>query len=281
MKCLPVLLSLLVISLPSLAGEPPVHSIPQPFYFLNPTVAPDEPDQQTVVPAPLVEPRPVVHPDDGATATADTPASNSANGSCRSRSSGKPQAFWYAHAKTYLEDTHWGHHEFFLERPFGSQIEVTLQTQIANGSVDQMVLYQYDFLEGRAELNPRGWEQLAKIRCWMEQTGRPVVIEPLSDPRRFDAELAANRRQAIGVAVDQLNQARKMHVAAALGLPPGDESVVIGRPAAFGLLRGGAIGARSEAESNIYNLLRDSADQGKTRLSTGGGSLISPGVTGN
>ncbi len=261
MKSLPVFLTLLVVSLPSLAEENPVHPAPE-LRFLTATAsaaAPLEQGQPPEAQAPAIEP---TSPGEAsadlptASGAADKPVSeppsdcsNCASSSRKSRLFDKLQTYWYTQAKPYLEDTHWGHAEYFNERPFGSYLNDTQQVQIANGTVDQMALYQYDFLEGEEELNRRGREQLKKIGFWMEQTGQPVVIEESGD-----TDLDKRRKEHVRAVLISMERALT------------DSSVVIGKPAAFGLLRGGVTGRRSEPESNFYNLLRDSETQWKTRL---------------
>jgi len=287
MKSFPVFLTLLVVSLPSLAEETLIRATSE-LRFSDPAVSLSAPatiggsGQEAVAPTPeAIERLPTASSDESTPASwvQEKPASEmSCDPACCSRRHGlgeKLQTYWHTRAKPYLEDTHWGHHEYFIERPFGSFLNENFQTQIANGVVDQIVLYHYDFLDGRAELNIRGKEKLERIRCWMEQTGQPIVIEPSSDPRLFDGLLTDAEREKIKAQLDALDNARRAHVLWALGYEGTDGPVEVRGPAAFGLLQGGAIGGKSEPESNFYNLLRDSARQGRERLTTGGSSSSS------
>jgi hypothetical protein len=160
-----------------------------------------------------------------------------------------------------MQDSHWGYCQYFHERPFGSLYHAHMQMQIANAALEKMVLYEYDFFDGTdapaQRLNPRGRDQLRMIVQRMETTGCPLTIE-----RTRDSALDEARRQ---------NVLRRLRDE--LGYPASDASVVVGKPTALGLLRGGAMGQLSEPEANYYNLLQQSLRQGNVRLRTGSSSI--------
>lgn len=112
-----------------------------------------------------------------------------------------------------------GYPEEFEEPPLGASLYAHDKTQIANGEAARMVLYRYDFEEGRDQLNRRGMDQLAKIAALLPGNFFPVVIEPTAS----QPELDESRRQAV---LHELNLGR---------FPVPAERVTVGRPIAAGL----------------------------------------------
>ena len=80
----------------------------------------------------------------------------------------------------------------------------------------RLVLYRYDFVDGSAELNPRGRERLTELTELLPTTFSPVFIEP--DPE--DSDLTERRRAAV------LTHLRSAPFVVPL------ERVVVGTPAA-------------------------------------------------
>jgi hypothetical protein len=155
-----------------------------------------------------------------------------------------------------MQASHWGYREYFHERPFGSLYHAYMQSHIVYAALESMVLYEYDFFDGTDapadRLKPRGREQLERIVQMMEKTGRPVTVEPTGD-----AALDEARRR---------NVMRRIHEE--FGYPATVGTVLLGKPTAFGLLKGGALGQRTEPEANYHNLLQQTQQQGKIRLRT-------------
>lgn len=152
--------------------------------------------------------------------------------------------------------------------PLGYSVALHAETQIANAAAARMVLHDYDFVPGSADLNDRGRDRILRIATLLSHNQFPIVVERLPHA----SGLAEVRRRTV------LTQ-----LAAAAGWIPA-ERVIVGPPVALPL-RG------PEAELIYLNLLRltESAgtvpDTGVRNGSTGfpGGGFgggTGPGING-
>jgi hypothetical protein len=84
-----------------------------------------------------------------------------------------------------------GYPEEFQAVPLGADLYAQGRTMVGLGEAALMVLYDYDFVAGAAQLSPRGQQQLAKIAVLLASNPAPVVIErgtcapALADARRL------------------------------------------------------------------------------------------------
>ncbi|MBI3467065.1 MAG: hypothetical protein HY000_28965 [Planctomycetes bacterium] len=124
---------------------------------------------------------------------------------------------WNYHRKPRLQEKYWGYPEEFCEPPLGYFVNAHVATQLSNGEAARMVLFHYDFIDGGANLKPRGKRQLAKIAKLLTNL-HPIVIEASAD-----AALDESRRQAV------LSQ-----LAETMSAVP-DERVQVGFPLSRGL----------------------------------------------
>lgn len=76
------------------------------------------------------------------------------------------------HQEKYL-----GYPEEFNEWPLGRSVYAHAGTQVNNGAAARMFFYDYDFVDGTAELNLRGCDKLAVIGAQLPTNFFPVVIE--------------------------------------------------------------------------------------------------------
>ncbi|KAA5541330.1 hypothetical protein FYK55_17285 [Roseiconus nitratireducens] len=76
-------------------------------------------------------------------------------------------------------------------RPFGDAVQSAFGAQIANGQADRTVLYQYDFIQGTASLNRRGFVELVEIAERLMETPLQMVIETTGN-LELDAARRAN-----------------------------------------------------------------------------------------
>jgi len=86
-----------------------------------------------------------------------------------------------------------GYPEDFTPRPLGAALYDHGRIMVANGAAARMTLYHYDFVEGSAELTPRGLDQLAKLGPQLAASPYPLIVERT----REDPALAASRRFAV------------------------------------------------------------------------------------
>ena len=121
---------------------------------------------------------------------------------------------WQHYWKPGLQEHHWGYPEEFCEKPLRFFVYSHMKTQVANGEAARMSLYHYDFVQGEARLNPRGYEQLAKIAMMLPQNYFPVIIEHSHD----NPELAESRRKLV---LDYLQKR---------GFPVPDQRIVVTTP---------------------------------------------------
>jgi hypothetical protein len=119
------------------------------------------------------------------------------------------------------------------EAPLGNSVALHTETQIANAMAGRMVLHDYDFVPGTAELNDRGRDRVLQIAALLPHNRFPVVVERL--PRA--PELAEGRRLTV------LNA-----LAVSAGRVPPER--VVGGPSPSYPLQG------PEAERVYFNLLQ-------------------------
>jgi hypothetical protein len=79
--------------------------------------------------------------------------------------------------KCKCQDHWWGYPEEFEESPLGASLRAQATTMVANGQAAQMMLYEYDFVEGQPHLNLRGLDQLVKMAHLLAINPAPLVIE--------------------------------------------------------------------------------------------------------
>lgn len=137
--------------------------------------------------------------------------------------------------------------------PLGASVYAHLHTQVVNGMVDRLVLYQHDFQDpavgAGSRLNLHGERRLADLaRMMQQQSVFPLVIQRSPENPKLDA-------------------ARRAHVLAKLrgmqgGIP--DDWVVVGDPAPPGL-------SGIEALEIYENLLRQTQQGGHTLSNMSGG----------
>jgi hypothetical protein len=98
-----------------------------------------------------------------------------------------------------LHSWHWhraqgrfyGYPEEFQPRPLGAALYENGKVMVANAAQARLVLFRYDFIEGTAELSPRGMDQLIKFSAQLAVSPYPLIIERtigdpgLADARRF------------------------------------------------------------------------------------------------
>ena len=92
-----------------------------------------------------------------------------------------------------------GYPEDFEARPLGAAVYDNFRVQVANGAAARLTLYDYDFVAGTGQLNPRGRIQLAKLTEQLASSPFPLIIQntptnpSLANVRRNSvlAELAA------------------------------------------------------------------------------------------
>lgn len=167
---------------------------------------------------------------------------------------------WRDTVKPWLQATHWGYPELFIEAPAGSSVHAHACRQIMGGLAGQMVLYRYDFhdevLPDAARLNDHGQRRLEKMSALLQNGLYPVVIErAVANP-----ELDAQRRQNV---LDALKNPL-------FEVP--EPWVVLGRPAEAGF-------SAVEAAEVYKNLLQHTRS-GTQGASTGGGMGVGIGTGG-
>ena len=118
-----------------------------------------------------------------------------------------------------LQGRIFGYPEEFEPRPLGSALYEANKIMTANAAEAGLILHRFDFLEGSAELSPRGGDQLAKVAAQLAVCPFPLIVERTPD----DPALA---------------EARRFAVLARLARGPSpvpSERVVVGVPRAHGL----------------------------------------------
>ena len=119
------------------------------------------------------------------------------------------------------------------EVPLGNSVALHTETQITNAMAGRMVLHDYDFVPGTAELNDRGRDRVHQIAVLLPHNRFPVIVERLTRA----PELAEERRRTVLTALG----------VSAGRVPP--ERVVVGPSPSYPL-------QGPEAERVYYNLLQ-------------------------
>lgn len=142
---------------------------------------------------------------------------------------------WHEYTKPRMQASHWGYPSEFCERPFGSFVQASLDTQVANGRMVRMALYDYDFVDsdarGISRLTPRGKIQLRKITKLLAEMPAPIVVQRTPGNPIRDAA----RKQAVMTALAEMS------------VPVGPHELVVADPRALGM--GG------DQEAVIYQVL--------------------------
>lgn len=113
----------------------------------------------------------------------------------------------------------WRKHYLAAPAPLGASVYAANRTQVAQGTAARMMLRDYDFLDGSAELKEEGRRRLAWILGQCGRVPGPILIE--ATPRRPGLDEA--RRGAVAEALASADRA----------VPP--DRLVIVRDAALGL----------------------------------------------
>ena len=143
--------------------------------------------------------------------------------------------------------------------PAGTSLYQTMPVMIDNGIAVRMILHDYDFLPGKAELNPRGKETLRQVAAWALRHPYPVIVEKSN----YDEKLAEQRKLA---ALAELKVA---------GIPLPADRVITGFPRVRGV-------HGVEADPIFQNLLLQTQSRGLTGgggASAGGGASSSTGAS--
>jgi hypothetical protein len=160
---------------------------------------------------------------------------------------------WRDRIKPCLQYSYWGYADQFDLPPLGSSVRASLTTQIANGMIARMVLYDYDFGDGKrigpSQLNAHGQRRLKELARLM-QTSRvhPLVVEQTPADPRLDASRRTSVLKALG--------------ALAPGVP--EDWVVTGTAESVGL-------SGEEALEIQENLLRQTKEAATASSSAGAG----------
>jgi hypothetical protein len=147
---------------------------------------------------------------------------------------------WWRRCKLGLQSCFLGYPEEFQAPALGQFVHLHGKTMVANGDAARMVLYHYDFVDGSAQLNLRGKDQLLKLCALLPTNFYPVVIQRIP----CNPALAEARRLAV---LTELAQGP-------FPVPP--ERVVIGPSLAVG-------GSGREGVIIYQNLLGQTQSDGK------------------
>jgi hypothetical protein len=105
--------------------------------------------------------------------------------SCPSTGGG---SWWRDRIKPALQYGHWGYTNEFEEIPFGARVRAHQQAQLCSGTAARLWLYQYDFCDGGATLNPAGHKRLIEMAgafpVWSHHC---LVIEATPGNSQLDA----------------------------------------------------------------------------------------------
>lgn len=112
-----------------------------------------------------------------------------------------------------------GYPEQFGPRPLGSAMHDHGRTMVANGAAARLVLFNYDFVQGTAQLSPRGREQLVKVAAQLSASPYPLLIE-----RTQEAPALAEARRLV-----------VLRELAAGSFPIDPNRVLVGLPSPHGL----------------------------------------------
>jgi hypothetical protein len=127
---------------------------------------------------------------------------------------------------------HWQEHflgypEEFPARPLGASVYENNRTQVANAAVAQLILYDYDFVEGSKQLNLHGRDRLAEIMEHLPETFHPLIIERtprhpgLDEVRRLEV-LSQIAQSAFPIPAERI----RVGAPIARGLDPVDAEVI-------------------------------------------------------
>lgn len=105
------------------------------------------------------------------------------------------------HLDWKLRSWHWrriqgkslGYPEEFVPRPLGAALYDAGRIMAADGAAARLVLFNYDFIPGTAQLSARGRDQLAQIAPQLAVSPYPLIIERTAN----DPALAVARRAAL------------------------------------------------------------------------------------
>jgi hypothetical protein len=92
-----------------------------------------------------------------------------------------------------LQGRLWGYPEEFEPRPLGSAMYEAGKIMTANAAEASLVLHRYDFIDGTAELNTRGGDQLVKFSAQLAVSPFTLIVERTPE----DPALAEARRFAV------------------------------------------------------------------------------------
>ncbi|WP_165252720.1 hypothetical protein [Paludisphaera soli] len=112
-----------------------------------------------------------------------------------------------------------GYPEDFKPRPLGSSVYAMGRTMTANGAEARLALYDYDFVQGSAELSERGRDQLELLAAQLAASPYPLIVERTPG----DPALAGARRRAV------------LDVLTAASFPIEEGRVLVGQPIPFGM----------------------------------------------
>ncbi|MCE9546751.1 MAG: hypothetical protein K8T25_14825 [Planctomycetia bacterium] len=205
--------------------------------------APASPTAPTVHAAPVnasapeaVEPRETGTNNTASAGGSGNSSSCSNGGDCNDRRVGD---HWRNVTKPRLQYRYWGYAPFFREPGLGANIYPMINAQVASGLAEQLVLYNYDFVDNGTgtTLNPHGQKQLCRMAHVLSHCDYVLVIE------RNDGNPALDEARRLAV----------IEAAKSLPVPLADDRVVVACPLATGL-RG------SEAEIINVNQLRQTAN---------------------
>ncbi|MFO0902874.1 MAG: hypothetical protein U0939_07735 [Pirellulales bacterium] len=172
---------------------------------------------------------------------------------------GRPMNVGRHGIKYALQDCYWGFPEYFEERPLNLYNQRAFAAMIGNGQGDFLVLYEYDFHDGKtgnpSQLNEAGYARLQRIVRMVKGQPRTsaVVVEALPGQER-------------------LNRERQQEVAAMLarfGVSERSALVSLGKP------RRGLLG--DEASPVYRNMINMSASQGRSGVT----GTVDPTVNNN
>ncbi len=140
--------------------------------------------------------------------------------------------------------------------PLGQSIHLNFSAQVNNGIAARMMLYDFDFEDGKANLSPRGQDQLSQVVAWAQRYPYAVVIER----NRYQPKLADERRLAV------------LKELSSRGVPLAADRIVVGMPVVPG-------NAGVEAWIQYGNLLNQTQSQGMSRGGQDAGGTGTTGAT--
>lgn len=107
---------------------------------------------------------------------------------CVATESGSAFQQWKQRQKALWQDRMFGYPEEFHRPPAGMALQSLAEQQRQSGRAARMILCEYDFVTGSAQLKPRGFARLARICEWSSNTPGGVLIESsVSGPEMDEA----------------------------------------------------------------------------------------------